>query len=250
MSLLSIHGLCASVDDVPILRGVTLAVSAGETVALLGPNGSGKSTLAAVVMGHPAYRVTAGEVRFNPIGSVLDKTPEERARAGLFVAWQYPQSVAGVTLGHFLRLAYNATHDVPLAPADFIVYIKTKLDLLKLPHAFMRRPVNEGLSGGERKRAEMLQLAVLEPRLVILDETDSGLDVDGLRAVGHALRVLKEQQPALAVVLITHYQRMAQHIPVDRVAVMHRGTIVREGGPEILQHIERSGYAFLAPAAR
>lgn len=239
--MLKIVDLQARVGETPILRGVTLAVGAGEVVALMGPNGSGKSTLAQVLMGHPGYTVEAGQVQFRG-EDLLALKPEERARAGLFLSWQHPQEVPGVTLGHFLRMAYNATHELQLSVPDFLVRLKEKMQLLQLPDDFMMRSVNEGFSGGEKKRAEILQLAVLKPRLAILDEPDSGLDVDALKVVAQALGAVRVEQPELSILLITHYQRILQHLPVDRVAVMRNGKIVKEGAAEVITQIETEGY--------
>lgn len=241
MSLLVIDNLHAAVGTTPILRGVTATVAAGETVVLLGPNGSGKSTLAGVLLGHPAYTVTAGQLLFAG-EDITAAAPEVRAARGLFLAFQYPQSVAGVTLGNFLRLAYNAVHP-PLAVREFMPYLKAKLDLLELPRAFAGRAVNEGFSGGEKKRAEMLQLAVLRPRLAILDETDSGLDVDALKIVGRALLTIRQEQPELALLIITHHQHILRYCAPDRVLVMHAGRIVKSGTPDLLPEIEQHGFA-------
>lgn len=238
--MLTINNLQAKTGDKEILRGVDLAVDVGEVVALMGPNGSGKSTLASVLMGHPAYEVTAGDVKFNT-EDVLALKPEERAQRGIFLAFQYPQTVAGVSLANFMRLAYNAMHEKK-SVKDFVALLKAKMDLLELPHQFMVRSVNDGLSGGEKKKAEMLQLAVLEPKLAILDETDSGLDVDALKTVGRALQAIRQENPSMAVLIITHYQRILQHVPCDRVAVMRDGKIIKEGTADVLQQIEQGGY--------
>ncbi len=241
MPVLTIKNLEASTEDKAILHGVNLTVNAGEVVALMGPNGSGKSTLASVLMGHPAYQVTNGTVKYQK-SDLLRLKPEERAQRGLFLAFQYPQSVAGVSMGSFLRLAYNATHDTKLSVKDFVKLLQRKMDLLQLPHDFMLRPVNEGFSGGEKKRAEMLQLAVLEPTLAVLDETDSGLDVDALRVVGEAIQAIRKERPTLAILVITHYQRILDYVPADRVAIMRAGKIIKEGKAELLQRIEQEGY--------
>lgn len=241
MPLLTIQQLHVTTDGIEILRGVNLTLHTGETIALMGPNGSGKSTLASVLMGHPAYEVTQGHVRYDG-RDLLALKPEERARAGMFLAFQYPHAVAGVTLGNFLRLAYNETHEQKLAVTECIKLLKQKMDLLKLPHAFMQRHVNEGLSGGEKKRAEMLQLAVLEPKLAILDETDSGLDVDALRTVGEALTSIRQHQPALAMLVITHHQHILKYLPVDRVAIMRQGKIIQEGDKTLLRQITAHGF--------
>lgn len=242
--LLNITNLHASAEKAPILHGVDLRVDEGEVVALMGPNGSGKSTLANVLMGHPSYEVTKGEVVYRG-GDLLALKVEERARQGLFLSFQYPQEVAGVTIGNFLRLAYNATHAQPLDVASFLSFLKEKLDLLQIPHTFMTRSVNEGFSGGEKKRGEMLQLAVLEPGLAILDETDSGLDVDALKIVAQAVTALRQANQKMSVLLITHYQRILQHLPADRVAVMKSGRIVAQGSSDLIRQVEHQGYRSL-----
>ncbi|MEX1997943.1 MAG: Fe-S cluster assembly ATPase SufC [Candidatus Andersenbacteria bacterium] len=244
MVLLKVSGLQVATEGKEILRGVDVTVKTGEVVALMGPNGSGKSTLASVLMGHPGYAVTAGEVTYDGT-DLLARKPEERAQAGMFLAFQYPQSVAGVTLGNFLRLAYNATHEPKLSIGEFLPLLKEKMKLLKLPSAFGQRPVNEGLSGGEKKRAEMLQLAVLAPRLAILDETDSGLDVDALRTVAEAIQAIRQSSPALSILLITHYQRILEYLPPDRVVIMREGRIIKEGDAQLLQYIDAHGYRSL-----
>ncbi len=241
MSLLTITQLRASCEGKEILRGIDLTVEQGQVVALLGPNGSGKSTLAHVLMGHPGYEVTAGHVRFVD-RDLLALKPEERARAGLFLSFQYPQVVAGVTIGNFLRLAYNGTHDVALSVGDFLKLIKEKMGLLEMSEDWIGRSVNEGFSGGEKKRAEMLQLAVLSPKLAILDETDSGLDVDALRIVGKALAVIRLGQPTMSFILITHHQSLLEYVAPDAVAVLRTGKIVAEGGREILKQVNTAGY--------
>lgn len=240
MSLV-INNLRVSTAHQEILHGVNLTIAAGEIVALMGPNGSGKSTLANVLMGHPGYEVIAGQVLYNG-QDVLAMKPEERAAAGLFLSFQYPPEVAGVSVGSFLRLAYNSTHPQPIGVKDFVGLLKAKMQLLNMPLEFMTRSVNEGFSGGEKKRAEMLQLAVLEPKLAILDETDSGLDIDALKIVAACLQAVRQKNPALGVLLITHYQRILQYLPADRLVVLRAGTIVAEGNMELLATIEQRGY--------
>lgn len=245
MALLNITNLHATAEAAVILNGVNLTIKQGEVVALMGPNGSGKSTLANVLMGHPSYTITQGSVTYRG-RDVLALKPEERAKRGLFLSFQYPQEVAGVTIGNFLRLAYNATHTPSLDVAAFLVLLKKKMDVLQMPHEFITRSVNEGMSGGEKKRGEMLQLAILEPRLAILDETDSGLDIDALQTVAQTVQALRQEHTTMSILLITHYQRILRYLPADRVAVMKKGKIVREGEQDLIQHIEEHGYRSFA----
>lgn len=239
--LLRIENLKVRVDEKPILQGVTLRISSGEVVALMGPNGSGKSTLASVLMGHPSYTTTEGTIIYKG-KNVLDMKPEERAEEGIFLSFQYPQEIAGVTIGNFLRLAYNAVHRTHMPVLEFLSLLKEKMKLVGIPEEFLHRSVNEGFSGGEKKKAEMLQLAVLEPNLAILDETDSGLDVDALKIVGKTIAAVRTIKPSMAILLITHYQRILQYIPADRVAIMKEGKIVAQGDQTLLQRIEEQGY--------
>jgi Fe-S cluster assembly ATP-binding protein len=242
MPLLEIKNLhVVAEENTPILHGINLRLDAGETAALMGPNGSGKSTLASVLMGSPAYRITQGHIRYQD-QDLTSMSPEERAKAGLFLSFQYPQTIAGVSLRHFLRLAYNATHATSLSPHDFTPRLQEKCDLLGIPHEFLQRSVNEGMSGGEKKRAEMLQLAVLEPQLAILDETDSGLDIDALKVVAQAVTRLQQNNPALSVLIITHYQRLLNHVPTQRILILKQGRLVREGNHTLLPYVEQHGY--------
>lgn len=244
MPLLEIKNLHAEAQGTSILHGVDLSVNVGEVVALMGPNGSGKSTLANALMGHPSYKITQGSCTYHD-RDLLALKPEERAKQGLFLSFQYPQEVAGVTIGNFLRLAYNATHKKQLAVVELLTLLKEKMDSLQIPHEFITRSVNEGFSGGEKKRCEMLQLVVLEPRLAILDETDSGLDIDALKTVAQAVMMLRRENKEMSVLLITHYQRILQYLPADRVAVMKKGRIVAEGKDELIQRVEQRGYRSL-----
>jgi Fe-S cluster assembly ATP-binding protein len=244
MPLLEISHLQAGTEGKMILRDVTLTIESGQTVALLGPNGSGKSTLAHVLMGHPGYDVTGGTALFNG-QDLLALSPEERARAGLFLSFQYPQSIAGVSIGNFLRLAYNATHDPGLSVGDFLTLLKEKLQLLGMSEEWIARSVNDGASGGEKKRAEMLQLAVLQPKLAILDETDSGLDIDALRIVGQALLAIRRQQRQMSLLVITHHRSLLEYVAPDTVAVMREGKIVAQGGQEIIQQVQQSGFGMM-----
>ncbi len=249
-SLLEVRGLTANVAGVPILKGIDLVVREGEIHAIMGPNGSGKSTFAKVLSGHPAYEVTGGTVRFRD-GELLGMEPEDRARAGIFLGFQYPVEIPGVSNSAFLRLAYNTVHGArgrdELDPLEFDDYIREKLSLLDMDPAFLDRSVNEGFSGGEKKRNEILQLAVLEPTLAILDETDSGLDIDALRVVAAGVNSLAK--PDNAFVLVTHYQRLLNYIVPDYVHVMEGGRIIKTGGRELALELESRGYDWVVQEA-
>ncbi len=241
--LLDVRGLHASIDGVEILKGLDLTVKSGEVHAIMGPNGSGKSTFAKVLAGHSAYQVTAGEVLFEG-RSLLDMTPEARARAGVFLAFQYPIEIPGVGNSQFLRLAYNTVQagrdKDELDPLEFDDLVREKMALLEMSPEFLERSVNEGFSGGEKKRNEILQMALLEPTLAILDETDSGLDIDALRVVAKGVNQIAGKDNA--VVLVTHYQRLLNHIVPDYVHVMSGGRIVKTGGRDLALALEESGY--------
>jgi Fe-S cluster assembly ATP-binding protein len=237
--LLRIEGLHAAVEGTEILRGVDLTVPRGQLHALMGPNGSGKSTLANVLMGHPDYEITAGRVSFQG-RDVTEASPDERARAGLFLAFQYPAEIPGVSLLNFLRTALNAVRGQEIPVKQFRQLLKQKLKLLDMKPDFTRRNVNEGFSGGEKKRNEVLQLALLEPALAILDETDSGLDIDALRIVAEAAN--KMRGPDIGFLVITHYMRILSHLAPDRVHILMEGRIVRSGGPELADRLEQEGY--------
>jgi Fe-S cluster assembly ATP-binding protein len=256
---LIIRDLHASIEGKEILTGVDLTVTQGETHALMGPNGSGKSTLANVIMGHPKYEVTQGEILFKGL-NILELSPDKRARLGLFLAFQYPSSVPGVSVGNFLRRAVEARREgydpnapaVPsgqapkrkgMPPAEFRKLLNEKMQLLKVDSTFINRYINEGFSGGEKKRAEILQMAMLEPSLAILDETDSGLDIDALRVVSDGVNALRG--PRMGVLIITHYQRILNYINPDVVHVMYRGRIIRTGGPDFALELEQKGYSWL-----
>jgi len=236
---LEIHDLHATVEGKEILKGIDLTVSQGEIHALMGPNGSGKSTLANVLMGRPGYEVTGGTVRFKG-EDVLALTPDQRAQRGLFLAFQYPTEVPGVSVVNFLRTAYKAVKGEEISALAFRKHMKEKMSLLGVEESMVQRYVNQGFSGGEKKRNEVLQLAVLEPELAILDETDSGLDIDSLREV--ATGVAQLAGPDLGVLIITHYQRILNYITPDRVHVMMAGRIVKTGGPELAHELEQKGY--------
>lgn len=242
---LEIRNLHVSVEDKPILRGVNLTIKQGEVHALMGPNGSGKSTLANALMGHPAYDVTAGQVIYDG-QDLLELEADERSRAGLFLAFQYPVSIPGVTLANFLRQAINSRKKAEdpeskgISVPEFIRLLRSKMDYLQMDHSFAGRYLNEGFSGGEKKRAEILQMATLEPRIAVLDETDSGLDIDALRIVSEGVNRLKG--PDLGVLIITHYQRILNYIKPEFVHVMFEGQIVENGGPELALQLEEHGY--------
>jgi len=249
--MLEIRNLHASVGGTEILHGLDLSVKAGEVHAVMGPNGSGKSTLAQVLAGHPAYTVTQGTVHFEG-KDLLELAPEERAQAGVFLAFQYPVEIRGVTNAYFLRSALNAIRkargEEELDPVDFLDVLDRKLKAIGWDDSLMQRPVNEGFSGGEKKRNEILQLAVLEPRLGVLDETDSGLDIDALKTVAEAVNKLRSKDRAFIVV--THYQRLLNYIVPDRVHVLADGRIVRSGGKELALELEDRGYDWIRePAA-
>lgn len=244
---LEIRNLHARVEgeETPILRGVNLTLKQGEVHALMGPNGSGKSTLANVLMGNPAYEVIDGQVLYNG-EDLLDMEADERSRAGLFLAFQYPVSIPGVTVANFLRHAVNARMKAKdpdskgISIPDFRRLMREKMDYLHMDHSFAGRYLNEGFSGGEKKRAEILQMAVLEPKLAILDETDSGLDIDALRVVAEGVNALKG--PNMGVLVITHYQRILNYIQPDYVHVMYAGQIVESGGADLALTLEEKGY--------
>jgi Fe-S cluster assembly ATP-binding protein len=248
--MLVIKNLHASVDGKPILRGIDLAVNAGEVHAVMGPNGSGKSTLAQVLAGHPAFEVTQGEVTYDG-KNLLEMEPEERAQAGVFLAFQYPVEIPGVSNSYFLRSAYNeirkANGQEELDPIEFMDRMEEKLALVDMDPSMLSRSVNTGFSGGEKKRNEILQMAVLEPRLAILDETDSGLDIDALRIVANGVNSLRH--PEKATIVVTHYQRLLNYIIPDRVHVLAAGRIVRSGGKELALELEAKGYDWLTSEA-
>jgi Fe-S cluster assembly ATP-binding protein len=244
--MLEIRGLRASAGEKEILTGIDLSVGAGEVHAIMGPNGSGKSTLAQVLAGHPAYQVTAGTVTFQG-QDLLDMEPEERAQAGVFLAFQYPVEITGVSNAYFLRAAYNAIRkargEEELDPMDFLDRLEEKLAVVEWGPEIMQRAVNSGFSGGEKKRNEILQMAVLEPALAILAETDSGLDIDALRIVAQGVNALR--RPDRATILVTHYQRLLNYIVPDHVHVLSEERIVRSGGKELALELEERGYEWL-----
>ena len=250
LPLLEVKSLRASAGDKEILRGVDLTVYAGEVHAVMGPNGSGKSTLAQVIAGHPAYQVTAGEILYEG-KDLLDMEPEERAQAGVFLAFQYPVEIAGVSNAYFLRAAYNEIRKArgleEVDSMDFLDLLEEKLKVVEWGPEIMSRAVNSGFSGGEKKRNEILQMAVLQPRLAILDETDSGLDIDALRIVAGGVNALR--RPDNATVLVTHYQRLLNYIVPDHVHVLSAGRIAKSGGKELALELEERGYEWLEDEA-
>jgi len=245
MSELVIKNLHVKIEDKEILKGVDLTIKQGEIHAIMGPNGTGKSTLAYTLMGHPNYEVTEGEVWFKD-QNILELQPDERARLGLFLAFQYPVSIPGVTVANFLRSALNARRraanpeDKGVPIPEFRKMLKEQMSLLKMDHAFAGRYLNEGFSGGEKKRAEILQMAALKPEIAILDETDSGLDIDALRIVADGVNALMSSD--MGVLVITHYQRLLNYIKPQFVHVLIDGRIVRSGGPELAEELEITGY--------
>jgi Fe-S cluster assembly ATP-binding protein len=248
--VLKVTNLHASVEDKPILRGIDLTVNAGEVHAIMGPNGSGKSTFAQVLAGHPAFEVTEGEILYEG-KSLLEMEPEERAQAGVFLAFQYPIEIPGVSNSYFLRQALNeirkARGEEEVDPMDFLDLMEEKMKLVEMPESMLSRSVNTGFSGGEKKRNEILQMAILEPKLAVLDETDSGLDIDALRVVADGVNKLR--RPDNATIVVTHYQRLLNHIIPDYVHVLANGRIVKSGGKELALELEERGYDWITEGA-
>ena len=245
--LLVVSGLRATVADTPILKGVDLIVRRGEVHAIMGPNGSGKSTLSKVLVGHPSYEVTGGGARYRNDEDLLELEPEERAQQGIFLAFQYPVEIPGVSNNDFLRLAVNKRRGAlgldEYDPLEFLGVLSEKMEMVSMSPDFLGRDVNSGFSGGEKKRNEILQMALLEPELAILDETDSGLDIDALKTVAAGVNACRSENNAM--ILITHYQRLLDYVKPDFVHIMYQGRIVRSGGPELALELEAEGYAFL-----
>lgn len=238
--LLTITDLCVAVAKKPIIQGLSLMIHEGEIHAIMGPNGSGKSTLVNTLMGHPSYEVTKGSVTFRGENLLVMKA-DERARKGLFLAFQYPREIAGVTLRSFLFAASKACRNEPLSPIKFKRHLEAAMQDLHMDPAFAERAVNEGWSGGEKKKAEVLQLAILQPLLALLDETDSGLDIDALKIVAEG--VMKMRSPTFSALLVTHYARILHHLTPEKIHVMIAGKIVASGGAELAQQLEKDGYA-------
>ena len=248
--MFEVENLHVSIEDNEILKGIDLTINPGEIHALMGPNGSGKSTLAYVIAGHPSYEVTEGSIKY--FGEdILEWSPDERAQKGLFLAFQYPTVIPGVSMANFLRMAVTNVRNAraeaspngeakPFTPREFRKLMREKMAMLKMDDSFATRYLNEGFSGGEKKRAEILQMALLEPKLAILDETDSGLDIDALRVVSEGVNTLFNDE--MGVLLITHYQRLLNHIKPDYVHIVMDGRIVRQGGPELAHELEEKGY--------
>ncbi len=234
-----IEDLHVSVEDNEILKGVDLTVDQGETHALMGPNGSGKSTLANALMGHPKYVVTRGRVLFQG-EDILRLTPDQRAKMGLFLAFQYPVAIPGISLGNFMRAATRAVNGTGVTAGEFRKQLTERMKLLKMDSSFAARYVNDGLSGGEKKRAEVLQMALLKPKIAVMDETDSGLDIDALRTVAEGVNAI--QTPEMGVLIITHYQRLLNYIRPQFVHVLVAGRIVKSGGQELVEQLEAEGY--------
>jgi len=247
-----IRNLHVNIDQKEILKGVDLAIKPGEIHALMGPNGTGKSTLAYALMGHPAYQVTQGEVLFKG-QNILELDPDQRSHLGIFLAFQYPTAIPGVTVANFMRTALNAHRKVSnpddkgVSIPEFRKLLKEKMDQLRMDHSFAGRYLNDGFSGGEKKRAEILQMAILGPEIAILDETDSGLDIDALRVVSDGVNSLRG--PHLGVLVITHYQRILNYIKPDYVHILLDGRIVESGGPDLALHLEEHGYDWLREKA-
>lgn len=244
--LISIKDLQVSVDENLILKGVSLDIEPGKVYALMGPNGSGKSTMSYAIAGHPKYQITGGSIHCNG-KDITEASPDERAKQGIFLSFQYPKSIPGVSIANFLRQAYQAVKGEEIRVFEFQKKLKEKMAMLDMPTDFMKRHVNEGFSGGEKKKAEILQALILEPKVIIMDETDSGLDVDALKVVAEGVQKLAG--PDVAVILITHYFKILQYLKPDEVHVLKRGELVASGGSELADQIENQGFDGFGPSA-
>ncbi len=237
--MLKIEGLRASVDGKPILNGLDLELAKGQVHAIMGPNGSGKSTLANVLLGHPKYKVDGGRILFNG-EDLAPLKPDERARKGIFLGFQYPTSIPGVSISNFLRTTVKSITGKEISVKDFLPALKAQMKALDIPETFLKRYVNEGFSGGEKKRFEILQMLMFKPKLAVLDETDSGLDIDALKTVAGGIEHYRG--PEVGILLITHYQRLLNYIKPDKVHVLVAGRLIRSGGPELALELEKTGY--------
>lgn len=242
--MLEINNLYAEIEKKDILNGLDLKVSKGSIHALMGPNGSGKSTLANVVMGNPRCNIIKGDIFFNGV-RINNLPPDERAKLGLFMSFQYPSEIDGVTISNFLRTAYKSLYGDGMGVLEFRELLDKKLKLLKIPETFSERYLNQGFSGGEKKKSEILQLAILNPKMAILDETDSGLDIDALRIVARGINIIKEKNPDMTILIITHYKRILDFVIPDKVSIMRNGKIVFEGGKELVDKLEERGYGWI-----
>lgn len=244
---LEIRNLHVKVDEHEIIKGLNLTINEGETVALMGPNGSGKSTLANVIMGHPSYNVTDGSITYGE-EDILELEPEERSKLGIFLSFQHPMEIPGLRVSDYLKTIREEKTGEKNSPLKFRKYLQEHMDSLEVPNDFKNRYLNEGFSGGEKKRMEILQMALLEPTMAILDETDSGLDIDALKAVAKGVEKLKNEK--MGVLVITHYQRILNYLSADRVVIMMDGRIVREGGAELVEKLEAEGYTWMKEEAK
>jgi len=241
-NILEINNLHVEIENKEILKGINLTLELGKVNVLMGPNGSGKSTLANVIMGHPGYKITEGEILFNNV-NITNLNATERAKLGLFLSFQYPQEVSGVTISNFLRTALNAINETKISVMDFHKLLKEKLELLNMPEEFSERYLNEGFSGGEKKKSEILQMSILNPKLSILDETDSGLDIDALKIVSQGINKVMDKDKC--ILLITHYKRILEHVKPDKVFIMLDGKIVKVGDATLVDELEEKGYSWM-----
>lgn len=242
MNLLEIKDLYVEIEGKEILKGINLKLELGKINALMGPNGSGKSTLANVIMGNPKYKIVRGEILFNG-EDIINLRPDERAKKGIFLSFQYPQEISGVTISNFLRTTLNSLKDKKMSVIDFYNLLEEKRELLKIPEDFTKRYLNQGFSGGEKKKSEILQMAILDPKLIILDETDSGLDIDALRIVAEGVNTLMTKDKC--ILIITHYKRILDYVKPDKVFIINRGKMVAEGNSDLVDQLEEKGYGWI-----